>query len=629
MAYVVQLKDFEGPLDLLLHLIGRAKVRIEDIFVSEITEQYLASVQDLSGLDMDAASEFLQMAATLMEIKSRALLPKPPKDEEEDPKEELLRRLEEYRQIKEASKALRIYEAEAEDGTMHTYIKGTFQDEGSIASVEVVPLVTRTYKEGYGDPSYAEEGLDLGSSFYCEYIYDADVDEYTFVADVTEYVHNDSYTGESNYYDFTWNGGVYIFGGDYGGNDRAYGVTVETAPGLILSTTSAKLHVGGEFELSVIDNTGSDAPITRTSSKPEVATVDEFGHVVAVGEGQTIITVSNGTETAICIVVVEAYPTEVLDFDLAIDSFSGLKPNGELIVKVTNLQPADVVLDEIRWEVTEDDPSLYEGLINCARYTTDGLTGEIYLNYSAYDTGTEEPIPGASGTLTVTLNGVQRQMHFDWEDLYKTTTDEDLVSDLFGGEQTVYVSQGETATLIAKYNDSNSHSFSPVKLYTAEGYVYGGSANPTTESSGLVLDGSSYCTAGSTWTGKLVNLEGYELPQDIHVVYRYDYGYEYELTRDAYYNGYTYNAETGEISAPAPYGSSTTLVIRADGVASEGNPAGQLSGIAYEEPDALYGPFDWSVTEGHALTGELTTAEGVTDGYATKNVAYYLSLIHI
>ena len=114
MAYVVQLRDFEGPLDLLLHLIGRAKVRIEDIFVSEITEQYLASIQDLSGLDMDAASEFLQMAATLMEIKSRALLPKPPKDdEEEDPKAELLRRLEEYRQIKEAGKALRLYEGEA------------------------------------------------------------------------------------------------------------------------------------------------------------------------------------------------------------------------------------------------------------------------------------------------------------------------------------------------------------------------------------------------------------------------------------------------------------------------------------------------------------------------------------
>ena len=79
MAYVVQLKDFEGPLDLLLHLISRAKVNIRDIFVSEITEQYLQSIEDLSGLDMDAASEFLQMAATLLEIKSRALLPKHPR----------------------------------------------------------------------------------------------------------------------------------------------------------------------------------------------------------------------------------------------------------------------------------------------------------------------------------------------------------------------------------------------------------------------------------------------------------------------------------------------------------------------------------------------------------------------
>lgn len=115
MAYVVQLKDFEGPLDLLLHLISRAKVDIKDIFVSEITEQYLASIEDLSGLDMDSASEFLQMAATLLEIKSRALLPKPPKTDEEDPQEVLLRRLEEYKRIKEAGKALRVYEAQAQE----------------------------------------------------------------------------------------------------------------------------------------------------------------------------------------------------------------------------------------------------------------------------------------------------------------------------------------------------------------------------------------------------------------------------------------------------------------------------------------------------------------------------------
>ena len=102
--------------DLLLHLISRAKVNIRDIFVSEITEQYLQSIEDLSGLDMDAASEFLQMAATLLEIKSRALLPKPPKTEdEEDPQEVLMRRLEEYKRIKEAGKTLRIYEAEAQE----------------------------------------------------------------------------------------------------------------------------------------------------------------------------------------------------------------------------------------------------------------------------------------------------------------------------------------------------------------------------------------------------------------------------------------------------------------------------------------------------------------------------------
>ena len=69
MALTVSLKQFEGPLDLLLHLISRAKVNITDIFVSEITEQYMASMQGIEELDMDAASEFLTMAATLLEIK--------------------------------------------------------------------------------------------------------------------------------------------------------------------------------------------------------------------------------------------------------------------------------------------------------------------------------------------------------------------------------------------------------------------------------------------------------------------------------------------------------------------------------------------------------------------------------
>ena len=116
MAYVVSLKQFEGPLDLLLHLISKAKVDIKDIFVSEITEQYLASLEGIDDLDMDVASEFLTMAATLLEIKSRALLPRPPAPEEEGeetPEQALIRRLEEYKLYKESAGRMKEFEKAA------------------------------------------------------------------------------------------------------------------------------------------------------------------------------------------------------------------------------------------------------------------------------------------------------------------------------------------------------------------------------------------------------------------------------------------------------------------------------------------------------------------------------------
>ena len=116
MAYYVSLKQFEGPLDLLLHLITKAKVDIKDIFVSEITEQYLASLDGLDELDMDVASEFLTMAATLLEIKSRALLPRPPEpteDGEESPEQALIRRLEEYKLYKESAGRMKEFEQAA------------------------------------------------------------------------------------------------------------------------------------------------------------------------------------------------------------------------------------------------------------------------------------------------------------------------------------------------------------------------------------------------------------------------------------------------------------------------------------------------------------------------------------
>ncbi|HOS18093.1 MAG TPA: segregation/condensation protein A [Clostridia bacterium] len=108
MAYEVHLKEFDGPLDLLLHLIEEAKVDIKDIFVSEITNQYLAFMEEVDALDMETASEFLTMAATLVYIKSRTLLPRPQKidEDEEDPEAVLLRQLRDYKLFKQAGEGL-------------------------------------------------------------------------------------------------------------------------------------------------------------------------------------------------------------------------------------------------------------------------------------------------------------------------------------------------------------------------------------------------------------------------------------------------------------------------------------------------------------------------------------------
>ena len=106
MAFALHLSDFDGPLDMLLFLIGRAKVDIKDIFVSEVTQQYIDYVSAAPDLDLDDASGFLAMAATLLEIKSRSLLPREPREGEnveEDPAQALIRQLEEYQAIKEAA----------------------------------------------------------------------------------------------------------------------------------------------------------------------------------------------------------------------------------------------------------------------------------------------------------------------------------------------------------------------------------------------------------------------------------------------------------------------------------------------------------------------------------------------
>ena len=74
-SYKVKLDRFEGPLDLLLHLIKAAKIEIKDIFVSQITEQYMEYIEQIKEVDLENASEFIEMAAWLLEIKSKSLLP--------------------------------------------------------------------------------------------------------------------------------------------------------------------------------------------------------------------------------------------------------------------------------------------------------------------------------------------------------------------------------------------------------------------------------------------------------------------------------------------------------------------------------------------------------------------------
>jgi segregation and condensation protein A len=110
VEYKVQLEFFEGPLDLLLHLIKKEEVDIYDIPVAKITEQYLEYIHSIQKLDLEVTSEFLVMAATLISIKSNMLLPQTKKEEEEDgldPREELVRHLIEYQKYKEAAQELK------------------------------------------------------------------------------------------------------------------------------------------------------------------------------------------------------------------------------------------------------------------------------------------------------------------------------------------------------------------------------------------------------------------------------------------------------------------------------------------------------------------------------------------
>ena len=140
----LKLSNFDGPLDLLLNLVKENKIEIKDIFVSQVTEQFLAYMDQVSELDVELASEYMAMSATLLEIKSRALLPilKELEPEEETPEEVLIRQLEEYKlfkeivtELKEQENVDRFYrEPDKNVGREVSVIKENLSVEGFIAA---------------------------------------------------------------------------------------------------------------------------------------------------------------------------------------------------------------------------------------------------------------------------------------------------------------------------------------------------------------------------------------------------------------------------------------------------------------------------------------------------------------
>ena len=147
MSIDVKLQVFEGPLDLLLHLIEKNQVNIYDIPIVTITEQYLEYLGEMQRQDLDVMSEFLVMAATLINIKAKMLLPKEAEEEEEeeDPRAELVRRLLEYKMYKYAATELKDMELDA---------------AGSIYRSPAIPKEVAEYREEI-DPVELCDGLTL------------------------------------------------------------------------------------------------------------------------------------------------------------------------------------------------------------------------------------------------------------------------------------------------------------------------------------------------------------------------------------------------------------------------------------------------------------------------------------
>lgn len=193
MAISVKLEAFEGPLDLLLHLIEKNKVDIYDIPIVEITEQYLEYIKAMETEDMNVMSEFLVMAATLLDIKCRMLLPKEVNEEgeEEDPRAELVEKLLEYKMYKYMAYELKDRQMDAgktwfKERTMPKEIEGyrppidmeTLLGDANLGKLqELFKMVMRRQEDKidpvrstFGKIEKDEIDMDLKTSYVEEYI---------------------------------------------------------------------------------------------------------------------------------------------------------------------------------------------------------------------------------------------------------------------------------------------------------------------------------------------------------------------------------------------------------------------------------------------------------------------------
>lgn len=144
MTYKVDLPVFEGPLDLLLHLIKKDEIDIYDIPISQITKQYMDYLGVMKMLDINIAGEFLVMAATLMHIKSKMLLPEETREEtEEDPRDELVKQLLEYKRFKDVASKLQTMEEHQSQFYKRSFLDDIpSEDDGFLHDVDIFDLMS-------------------------------------------------------------------------------------------------------------------------------------------------------------------------------------------------------------------------------------------------------------------------------------------------------------------------------------------------------------------------------------------------------------------------------------------------------------------------------------------------------